>query len=265
MTSEPELVAKIANLLANAGWNVDIETGEKGILLDIKATKPDNGIVVIQCKAYKQLAGLRTAREFASVIGYLRQSQPDLHGWLVTTSGFTKRATDELERFRLKGLTVRELSHQLTSKTVDATNVRKRRAQDVTAARSRHRRIFVITPFKDEMDDVFIFGIRWAAERLDAVAERAGDLEHNGEIITEIRAAIEQYDVIVGDTTGGNPNVCYEVGYAHALNKPTILICRKGEKLPFDLQGTNHIMYPNVLKLRAPLEEKLKAALVKKT
>ena len=69
----------------------------------------------------------------------------------------------------------------------------------------------------------------------------------------------------MGDTTGGNPNVFYEIGYAHALGKPTILMCKKGEKLPFDLQGTNHIMYPNVLGLRAPLRAKLKAALGKKT
>ena len=115
------------------------------------------------------------------------------------------------------------------------------------------------------MDDVFILGIRWAADQLGAVAERSDDLEHNGGIIAEIKTANQQYDVIVGDTTGGNPNVCYEVGYAHALEKPTILICRKGEELPFDLQGTNHIMYPNVLGLRAPLKEKLQAALATKT
>ena len=102
------------------------------------------------------------------------------------------------------------------------------------------------------MDDVFILGIRWAAVRLGAVAEGSDDLEHNGEIIAEVTATIQQYDVIVGDTTGSNANVCYEVGYAHVLNKPTILICRKGEELPFDLQGTNHIIYPKVLGLRAP-------------
>ena len=245
----------------NAGWELTIETAEEGIRLDIEATSPDKQAVVIQCKAYKQLAGLRTAREFASVIGFLRESKPQLQGWLVTTSGFTKRAMHELDRFRLKGLTVRELSHHLTPKSIIGTNAQEKRAQDVTDARSRYKRIFVISPFDDEMDDVFILGIRWAADQLGAVAERADDLEHNGEIVAEIKAAIQQYDVIVGDTTGGNPNVCYEVGYAHALNKPTILICRKGEKLPFDLQGTNHIMYPNVLGLRAPLKEKIEAAL----
>jgi len=32
------------------------------------------------------------------------------------------------------------------------------------------------------------------------------------------------YDAVVAETSGANPNVCYEVGYAHAANTPTILI-----------------------------------------
>ena len=116
-------------------------------------------------------------------------------------------------------------------------------------------------PFTDEMLDVFILGIRWAAKEVAAVAERADDLEHNGEIIGEIRKAIAEYDAVVADTTGANPNVCYEVGYAHALQRPTVLICRDGERLPFDLKGTNYLMYANILSLRDPLKVKLAAAL----
>lgn len=102
---------------------------------------------------------------------------------------------------------------------------------------------------------------RWAAKEVNAVAVRADDLEHNGEIIEEIKKAIAEYDVIVADTTGANPNVCYEVGYAHALQRPTVLICRDSERLPFDLKGTNHLMCANILSLRDPLKVKLAAAL----
>jgi hypothetical protein len=48
----------------------------------------------------------------------------------------------------------------------------------------------LIMPFSDQMLDVFVLGIRWAASELGAVAERADDLEHNGEIISEIRHAM---------------------------------------------------------------------------
>ena len=240
-------------------------TPRRGTRLSSRATNPDKQPVIVQCKAYRQLAGLRSAREFSSVVSYLRESEPDLQGWLVTTSGFTKNAMDELERCRLLGFTVTELARWLTPNTLMPPKTRRKRLADVSAARRSHKRVFVIMPFSEEMLDVFILGIRWAAHELGAVAERADDLEHNGEIIEEIKSAIQEYDVIVGDTTGGNPNVCYEVGYAHALARPTVLICKKDEKLPFDLQGTNHVMYPNVLGLRAPLKAKLAAALGKKT
>jgi nucleoside 2-deoxyribosyltransferase len=112
-------------------------------------------------------------------------------------------------------------------------------------------------PFSEEMLDVFLLGIRSVAAELNFVANRADDLEHNGEIIDEIKDAIKTADFVIADTTGSNANVCYEVGFAHALEKPTVLLCRKGEKLPFDLKGTNHIMYPNVVGIRTMLKAKL--------
>jgi hypothetical protein len=116
-------------------------------------------------------------------------------------------------------------------------------------------------PFKPEFDDVYILGIRWAAEKLGVVAQRADDFKHMGDIVAEVKRAIQEYDAIVGDTTGSNANVCYEVGFAHALSRPTVLICRSGGELPFDLQGINHILYPSVVELRPRLLPMLQTAL----
>jgi hypothetical protein len=217
--------------------------------------------VAIECKAFRSLVGLRSAREFASTIEYLRSSKPGLEGWLVTTSGFTYNAAKALKQYGLVGLTLQELTQKFQT-TVQPTAKRLEMwTTRIEEERRKQQRIFVVMPFSDDMLDVFILGIRWAASELGVIAERADDLEHNGEIIEEIREAIRGYDAVVGDTSGANPNVCYEIGYAHALDKPTILICRKGEKLPFDLQGTNHVIYPNILSLREPLKERLRQAL----
>lgn len=40
----------------------------------------------------------------------------------------------------------------------------------------------------------------------------------------QIINAIGKSDVIVADLAGHNPNVLYELGYAHAAEKPTILL-----------------------------------------
>lgn len=54
---------------------------------------------------------------------------------------------------------------------------------------------------------------------------------------------IAKADIIVSDMTGQNPNVFYEVGYAHALNKTVILLTQKADDIPFNLKHFPHIVY----------------------
>lgn len=63
------------------------------------------------------------------------------------------------------------------------------------------------------------------------------------------------------DTTGKNPNVYYELGYAHALgNAMSIIITQKIEDAPFDVRDFGHILY-NVNDL-PKLRDDLKKALI---
>ena len=70
------------------------------------------------------------------------------------------------------------------------------------------------------------------------------DLVHNvGQILEDVTSCISGAAVVVVDITDANPNVMYELGYAHALGKPTVLICNAqhngapGEGIPFDIRG----------------------------
>ncbi len=59
-----------------------------------------------------------------------------------------------------------------------------------------------------------------------------------------ITRAIQKADLIIADITGSNPNVMYEVGFAHALRKPVLLIVGSGQKdIPFDLRGQLFFVY----------------------
>jgi hypothetical protein len=49
---------------------------------------------------------------------------------------------------------------------------------------------------------------------------------------------IREASVIVAESRLLNANVFYELGYAHATDKPTILLAERGHPLPFDIGVT---------------------------
>jgi hypothetical protein len=263
--SSEEFVLEIAAMLRAAEMgSVSIGGAIDGLEIDIlvqKGRRRGKHVTIVECKAYTKLVGSHTVRTFASVFQYLRDTGQANEGWLVAMSGFTSRSRDEAERAGVQLYTPADLREKLGLGDRDFRDETATLTRD--AARPSHgkKRIFVVMPIKPEMDDVYILGIRWAAAHLGVVAQRVDDFKHFGDIVSEIQRAIREYDAVVGDTTGANPNVCYEVGFAHALNRPTVLICRKGESLPFDLQGVNHLLYPNVITLRTRLVPLLETAL----
>jgi hypothetical protein len=87
----------------------------------------------------------------------------------------------------------------------------------LASTRSARRKVFVIMPFAKDFDDVYILGIREVAAKLGLVVERADNIEHNIQILEVIQQRIRDAELIVADTSLPNPNVFYEVGYAHAF------------------------------------------------
>lgn len=82
-----------------------------------------------------------------------------------------------------------------------------------------------------------------AAQRAGAIAEPVDQQKFTGNIVTRIVEQIEQADAIVAVTTGKNPNVFYEVGFAHALRKEVILLTDNPKSVAFDLQQYKHVVY----------------------
>lgn len=103
---------------------------------------------------------------------------------------------------------------------------------------------FVLMPFDANFDDVYRLGIKAAAEELGIMATRVDEqIFHNEGILERIYNQIDTADIIIADMTGKNPNVFYEVGYAHAKNKKCILLTAEATDIPFDLKHKRHIVY----------------------
>ncbi|MGH7134018.1 MAG: nucleoside 2-deoxyribosyltransferase, partial [Phycisphaerales bacterium] len=122
--------------------------------------------------------------------------------------------------------------------------------------------VFVLMPFASEFADLYRYGIQKAAEDAGAYAERVDEQHFDGSILSRIVNQINKADVIVADMSGKNPNVFYEVGYAHALGKRVVLLTKDVADIPFDLKHHQHTTYDGSSdSLRPKLARALAAAI----
>lgn len=103
--------------------------------------------------------------------------------------------------------------------------------------------VFVLMPFSSEFTDTYELGIKAACQAAGAYSERVDEQIFDGSILDRVFHQIATADLIVADMSGRNPNVFYEVGYAHALGKRVILLTRSADDIPFDLKHYQHIVY----------------------
>jgi len=117
---------------------------------------------------------------------------------------------------------------------------------------------FVLMPFDESFDDIYKMGIKETAAQLDIVAERVDEQIFQEGILDRIYRQIDAADIIVADMSGQNPNVFYEVGYAHAKEKICLLLTSDTNDIPFDLKHHRHIVYgDSISNLRGMLSEEL--------
>ena len=74
-------------------------------------------------------------------------------------------------------------------------------------------------------------------------AVRADSQLSTANILADVVRNIATAKLVVADLTNSNPNVFYELGLAHGLGIPTLLLTQAVEKLPFDLRSYRTLEY----------------------
>ena len=106
--------------------------------------------------------------------------------------------------------------------------------------------VFVIMPFAAEFAPVYTDVIRPCAAALNLRLLRGDELSSSGgSVMEEVWAALNACRFVIADISRGNDNVFYELGIAHTLNKPAILVTQAAapEDVPFDIRHLRYVRY----------------------
>lgn len=104
------------------------------------------------------------------------------------------------------------------------------------------RLVFVLMPFDEQRRSTYET-IMKVCSRLDLVCLRGDEQNAVGDILTHVVSSMIKARAVIADVTGRNPNVFYELGLAHAFDKPTVLISEAADDAPFNIRQNRILFY----------------------
>lgn len=162
------------------------------------------------------------------------------------------------------GLLVEEFKSALREEKFQA-DLKKRSAQAILGPPIENQKspdVFVIMPFKKELKPVYEDHIKAVARQIKCSVGTAKDILPHAKILDAIWSGINAAQIVIADCTGGNTNVMYEIGLAHALGKDTILISQSVGDVPSDISNVKVIVYDFTPRGMREFEEVLKQSIV---
>lgn len=96
----------------------------------------------------------------------------------------------------------------------------------------------------------------------DFEIQRSDLISSTNKITDEIIGGLTNSELVIVDLSTHNPNIFYELGYRHALERPTITMINKDENIPFDVSAYRTIyyseLYADVVNAKDQLKETIK-------
>jgi len=256
---------QIADLLRAHGASFEEQPTVGGLRPDFLLTMPDGRRVVVEVKGWPGDSA-HLARGIEQVELYRRATGAD-EALLVVPNLIQGSPPQGV-------LAAHELGHWLFDQISSEPALKKKQSRAGRGTRQQSSRkrtsdspprtVFAAMPFAAEFDDVFFYAIASAAKKIGAVCVRVDKEEFSGDIVEEIRRGISSSIAVIADLSGARPNVLYELGYAHALGKPSVPISSTSlDALPFDVRNWNTISYTvgKTHELGPRLAKRLKAAI----
>ncbi len=131
-------------------------------------------------------------------------------------------------------------------------------SREGSASEPPRPRAFVAMPLSNRLEHIYSKVVKPVLETKDLICLRGDEVKKPGIVVEQIIDLIRRSDIIICDLTGNNPNVYYELGIAHILEKPVIMLSQDAADIPFDTRQWRVIPYADtntgLLDLRDDLE-----------
>lgn len=252
---------------AGGPYQVEVSSGLKYGFLD----RPSPGQIAVTDRAKKvlrpqspqdKLQGMREAVLSAPIIAevyrhYRGENLPDTQFFRNTLTDTFKVPADKVVEFRgvfLSSLRAAELltEHDGKHRVIDISHDTNEGLGTSATLKKLERSVkvdatdtcFVMMPFAPPLGEYYEKIYKPAIEKAGIRPMRAdAEIFGTGKIIDQIWTGINSAKVLVAELTTRNPNVFYELGLAHALEKPVVLVSSNESDVPFDLQHIRVIYY----------------------
>lgn len=258
--------AELLKVTPTGPFRVEISSGIKYGLLQ----RPERGKVEVSDLARKilrpqqpqdKIDGLRVAVSSAPVISevyahYRGENLPDaafFHNALADKFHIPKDDVAKFEAIFVESLTTAQLLEQHDGRVrvldaavtpTDGESSKRLKKLGKEANVTPGDTCFVMMPFAPPLGGYYAAVFEPAIVKAGLTPIRADDeLFGTGKIIDQIWRGINGSKVLVAELTNRNPNVFYELGLAHALNKPVVLVSSNETDVPFDLRHIRVIYY----------------------
>ncbi|WP_009515470.1 hypothetical protein [Hydrogenophaga sp. PBC] len=259
--------AAFLGLGAAGPFQVEVSSGIKYGFLD----RPEAGHIQVTERAKQiirpqdpedKLRALRDAVLSAPIISdvyghYRGEHIPDsqfFHNALVDSFGIPPDKIAEFEEVFLESLRSAQLIAESDGKyrLIDITSSHDTTPGNTATFKKLDKAVkvdsgdscFVMMPFASPHGDYYSKIYKPAIEKAGLRPVRADtEIFGTGKIIDQIWGGINASKVLVAELTTRNPNVFYELGLAHALEKPVVLVCGNEMDVPFDLKHIRVIYY----------------------
>lgn len=138
---------------------------------------------------------------------------------------------------------------------ITSLGVKPRFAKMKFIQKSNH--CFYLCPFSEPFNTIYTDHIVKSLNKSGFSVSRADEIFGTQPIIEDIWEEINSSTIIIADVTNKNPNVMYEIGLAHTVGKPVVIISQSIDDVPFDLKHYRCILYEYTPRGCVDLEEKM--------